>query len=1196
MSDSGKAVFLSYASQDADAARHIADALRAAGIEVWFDQSELRGGDAWDQKIRRQIKDCALFVPIISVNTQSRPEGYFRLEWRLADQRTHLMGRAKAFVLPVCVDTTRDADADVPDSFLDVQWTRLPDGETPPAFVERVKALLAGEVGPVSDRPHPRESAASPTKHTLAWPKLTLALIVVGAAASVAVVILRPWRSPGLPNPVAPATPANPAPQTEAQRLVVQVRKMVVDYDNGVLARDNLEAAEGLCEQALKLEPTNAEAWALASEVSVAFYQQTYDRTPVRQTKIRSQATRAIKLAPDLPEAQFAVANDLRLEQATLPEAERIYRRLVERFPEEWRYLSKLATVLERQGRAAELPALYQRIAQRGSDDPAALLARYQSAMVGGRTAEAEQALDLLLAKEPNEFAYQKKLNLVINRADLEEARRVVAGVPPTMLRNENIAYLAVVIWLNSRNFEEARAALQAVPGDFVSTAQFKGPKAYGEAFIYLLEGRREAARLKFESALQLIEQHLAGNAGDLQLLYLKAQILAYLDRKSEAELTQRVARELHVGRDPTVVDIGFSMAMGRYDEVIAQYEAWDRAGKLSDSARNWMRLNFLLDPLRGDPRFEALLRETLPKGAKPFDDPKPEAGRQKPAAAPLNIDQKSIAVLPFTNMSENKEANAFFADGMHEDVITNLALIRELRVVSRTTAMQYRDTKKSLREIGAELGVAYILEGSVRRIGNKVRVTGQLIDARTDQHVWAKSYDRDLTDIFAIQSELAQAIATALQAALSPQEKSLLARRPTENLAAYDLFLQARDIRNREGVGLASLQKQEPLLQSAVALDPGFAAAWAELHYTHAVGYYLNFDHTEAKRAKAKAAHDNAVRLAPDAPEVIRTRGDFRFLIERDYARAMEYYEQRARLQPNEPTVYWSLSNIQRRQGRWAETAANSRQATQLDPGNVNYARILAMTLRICRRYDEAITEQRRTVALVSGKIGDKYTLALLPFEARGSTKEMDDFLGGLPETEANSREVIGIRKAWAQRRGDLSEAVRLDRLQPYSNGDPITHRSEALDAAVTLAAQGDLTAARARLESLPAELRARLELDPTNPDLWSELGRMEAVLGHREEALRCARKAMELMPESLDALLGPTYEAALAFVYAWTGDKDHAVAEYGRLLRGKVCTYALSWNNLHCLKHGPWAYPLRDDPRFQALLDDPASNAPLF
>ena len=251
-----------------------------------------------------------------------------------------------------------------------------------------------------------------------------------------------------------------------------------------------------------------------------------------------------------------------------------------------------------------------------------------------------------------------------------------------------------------------------------------------------------------------------------------------------------------------------------------------------------------------------------------------------KPGAV---ISDKSIAVLPFINMSEDKDANAFFADGMHEDILTNLAFIRDLHVVSRTSVMQYRNTTKSINEIASELKVAYLLEGSVRRAGNKVRVTGQLIRAETDEHVWASSYDRDISDVFAIQAELSKSIAGALQAVLSPETKALLERRPTDSPAAYDAYLRARQLGNSGDYFDA--RAMVVLLRRAVELDPKFAAAWAELAKREAF-IFFKMVQTPAQLALAKTAIDLAVQLAPEDPAVIKGLGYYYYYGHRDYSR----------------------------------------------------------------------------------------------------------------------------------------------------------------------------------------------------------------------------------------------------------------------------------------------------------------------
>ena len=775
MSEPTKAVFLSYAREDTDAARRIAEALRGFGVEVWFDQSELRGGDAWDAKIKKQIRECALFLPIVSQKTQERTEGYFRREWKLAVDRTSDMAHGVAFIVPVVIDETREADAAVPEEFMRYHWTRLAHGVPSPQFVEQVKKLL--------ETPRKPAVVAARTTETMqhsAPKKSSTPLVLLGAVAVVA--------------------------------------------------------------------------------IGAALYF-------------------ALKPAPVAPSSQPAAAT----------------------------------------------------------------------------------------------------------------------GAKVASLAND------------------------------------------------------------------------------------------------------------------------------------------------------------------------------------------------KPAVA-----DKSIAVLPFENRSDDK-ANAYFTDGIHEDILTNLAHIAELRVVSRTSVMEYRGTTKKIRQIGAELGVAWLLEGSVQRAGNKVRVTGQLINARTDEHVWAQSYDRDLTDIFAIQAELAQDIVAALQAKLSPQEKSLLTHAVKANPAAYELFLRSREINRNGNDSRDELDNQEALLKSALTLDPTSARIWAELTTIHSEQIFALYDVSAARLAKARAAIETAQKLEPESPAVIGGLGTYYYYALRDYPHALEQFARLVRQWPNDFFGHYMTGLVQRRQGRYVESLANLRRATELDPASPELARNLVLSLAQMRRYPEAIAEQERRVRLLPESMKESFELARLKYYLDGSTRAGDELMAGPIAERAGPAQAAGFRKSWAAMKGDLAAAARLDREFPDASsgnlgsavGLPI---ESALLGATILAAQGDLAGARARVEKYPTELRGRLVQEPQNVALWNWLAQAEALLGHRDEALAAARRAREVMPESLDALAARGPRFAQAFVQAWTGDTAAACAELQQLLA------MTGSSNVHVLRNGPAFFPLKGYPAFEAILNDPKNNAPLF
>jgi TolB-like protein len=732
-----RAVFLSYASQDGGEAKRIAESLRAAGIEVWFDQDELRGGDAWDAKIRRQILECGLFIPIVSANTQARPEGYFRLEWKLAVDRSHLMADDHPFLFPVVVDETPDGAARVPDRFRERQWTRLPGGRTDPAFVARVQRLLAGE------------SVAGRT---------------------------------GLPPP--------------------------------------------------RMAPPRARRWP-------------------------------------------------------------------------WLAAGALA--------------------------------------------------------------------------------------------------LVVGVWYARR------------PG--------------------------------------------------------------------------------------------------------------------------------------------------LPA----------------PPAAPA-AGEKSIAVLPFTNMSEEK-GNAVFADGVQEDILTSLALVGDLQVISRTSVMGYRDTTKSIPQIGRELGVAYVLEGSVRRVGRKVRVTGQLISARSNQHVWAQAYDRELDDIFAIQAALARDIAAALHAVLTPQDVARLDVRPTQSVEAYELYLQAR-AGWAAGEGTPEmLARMQPLLERAVEVDPQFGLAWMELANVHWRAYeYL--DHTNTRFVQAKAALDNAVRFAPEAVEVLMGLADY-LQATGDQAGHARQMERLGRLYPNHPATLMMLAW----EARDPQDRLNYLQrARRLDPRNARLLDEMSTVYLGGRRYTEALTLAAEASALLPPSVLRSAHVAHIPFLAWGETGPMESVLAQIPaEAARTDPNAIMALANWAYTAGDAAGLVRLwEQRGPHWRFAPETGRYDAIVVAQALLVLGQRTRARPLLEKNRDDLTAALATDPANYRKWADLALVHALLENKPQAAAAADRARQLAPWM-----------SFASFHCWIGDRDAALADLVRTVPGGGDPHE---TNVYELRRQIGLWPLWNDPRFKALLGDPKNNAPRF
>ncbi len=760
MSAPGQSVFISYAREDLAAARRIADALSAFEVEVWFDEAGLEGGDAWDQKIRRQVKGCSLFIPIISAQTQARREAYFRLEWKLAEERTHLMAEGTAFLLPIAIDHTPEDGALVPESFQRTQWMRLPRGVPDTSFIDRVRALLEAQ----------RQS------------------------------------------PIGPAQAAVPG----------------------------------------TARPTKKWPWSIVA------------------------AAAAIMAA--------------------------------------WSYWP------------------------RGSDRPAA--------------------------------------------------------VPPI--------------------------------------------------------------------------QH------------------------------------------PTAV-----------------------------------------------------------------------------AAVVV----KSIAVLPFTNMSDDKDSG-YFADGVHEDILTNLTNVGALRVISRTSMMQYRDSKKSIHQIADELGVAYLLEGSVRRSGNKVRVTGQLIRAATDEHVWAKTYDRDLTDVFVIQTELSHEIALALQAVLTPRENARLEERPTQSVEAYELYQQALTLMRR-GVEKVTLDQALPLLSRAVEIDPNYAKAWAAISKIHGRAYWRE-NKSPVRLASMREALTRAEKSDPNDYNVLEA-GAGLGAATGDRALVNHYLQRIIELFPNRTEAYLALALAAHSEQRWADALAGYAKARLLDPFNVELLARQADTLRSLRHFAEGEEIERILVRLNPEDNDAALRLARTPFRRMGSTRELGALLAKFPaEFEKEDPFVHYTRLEVMIELGDADGMIRLWRA---SGGDAVfrdySEREARMLVAEAYLSKKDFASARPLMEKNRDSALTELAVNPAAPGALNDLGLALAILGDQEAGRAKLTQAREILRQ-----MPPDQEKVARFLNAinraWAGEKAEAVAGLTEILRSPLM--AKLEVNVYRLRYSLLTLPLRGDPVFEAMLNDPKNNAPLF
>ena len=558
----------------------------------------------------------------------------------------------------------------------------------------------------------------------------------------------------------------------------------------------------------------------------------------------------------------------------------------------------------------------------------------------------------------------------------------------------------------------------------------------------------------------------------------------------------------------------------------------------------------------------------------------------RRPTRSASAIMERSIAVLPFADLSDDKR-NAFFVDGGQDEILTDLARVADLKVISRTSVMPYKDTAaRNLREIGEKLGVAHLLEGSVQRVANKVRVNAQLIDARNDAHLWAQTYDRDLADVFAIQSEIAEAIAQQLQAHLSSTEKAQIARTPTTDLVAYDLFLRARQLDdladNPDAKG--SLLQAITLLEEAVRRDPKFVRAYCLMCEVHLDLYWEGFDHTDARRELARVALQNAESLQPDSGEVHMQKGVYAYHGFRDYDRALSEFELARRLLPNEARLYEILGAVDRRMARWKEAEQAFRRAVELDPNNFTVLEEAGFTFQGSRRYREAELLLKRALTISPNDPFARGALGFNAFAEKADAvpwrKELESVANKGPEA-ARGVAFLSLLCAWAERdRAGAEKAVALVPPEGIANIFDETPIPREWCVGRTARIFGNNEVAQASLGAARTIFERMTRDQPDYTQAWAYLGLTDAMLGRRDDAIREGNRACELLPYSRDSWVGSTWINNLAMIYAWVGDKESALKQLE--ISVNIPT-GISYGEL---KLNPDWDPLRDDARFEALV----------
>ena len=550
----------------------------------------------------------------------------------------------------------------------------------------------------------------------------------------------------------------------------------------------------------------------------------------------------------------------------------------------------------------------------------------------------------------------------------------------------------------------------------------------------------------------------------------------------------------------------------------------------------------------------------------------------------------KSIAVLPFENLSEEK-ANAFFAEGVQDEILTDLAKIADLKVISRTSVLQYKSgVARNLREIAQQLGVANVVEGSVQRSGNRVRVNAQLVDARNDTHLWAQTYDRDLADVFAIQSEIAKAIADQLQAKLSPNEKKAIEQPPTTDLAAFDLYSHAKSLLPTAFLSAASepdLRKAIELLDEAVKRDPSFFDAYCQLAYAHEFLYTVKGDHTPARLALAEAALQAATRLRPDAAETHLARAQYLYTGLRDYAGALAELEIARRGLPNDPRLFELTGYILRRRGQQEESLQNLQRAVELDPRNFSALQQIAASYVSLGRYAESIAAIDRALAIVPDNVETRAGRGLVYLCWKADTRPLrqtiDAILAQGPGAIASAADDWFVC-ALAEHDPAAAERalVALGHNPCWGKSEIILSHSfgEGLLARMTK----DEARARTAFEAARAQQEKIVQAQPDYGPALCVLGLIDAALGRKDLALDEGRRAIALTSVEKDVLNGSRVFQYFAITAAWAGEKELALQQLEAGLRAPYVSLKLSYGALKLL---PFWDPLRGDPRFEKIVE---------
>ena len=812
------------------------------------------------------------------------------------------------------------------------------------------------------------------------------------------------------------------------------------------------------------------------------------------------------------------------------------------------------------------------------------------------RYADEKSTYERILAFEPDDPITKSQHAFVEldSKADARPLHDVTDSI-----RDKNPAALPSIAdnWLlcalaerDSAAATKALIALGENPASLAPIADVRFNRSFMEGLIARLAKDDARAQTAFSAARAEQEKVIHAQPNYAPAVCVLGLIDAALGRKQEALREGRRAVELL----PVAKDALRGIAMVKYLAMIAAWVgdkdlAFEQLAIVvrnpSDLSYGQLKLMPFWDPLRGDPRFEELVKEVKVLVALSAS----ESGTRS-AANFAPAPEKSIAVLPFENRSSDPN-NAYFADGIQDEILTRLSKIADLKVISRTSTQHYKFAPTNLPEIARQLGVAHIVEGSVQKSGDAVRVNVQLIKAATDSHLWADTFDRKLIDIFSVESEVAKAIADQLQAKLTGREEQVIAAKSTDNTDAYDAYLRglAYTLKPLTTANALGAQKH---LKEAVRLDPKFAHAWALLSYTDALGYIgLTLQPTVALREEARQAAETALTLLPNLGEAMLAKGQYYYGCLKDYDAAVRYFEQARPLLPNNSRIPQSMASVTRRQGQWDRHESYLNEAERLDPRNVILLAQHALSYSFLRRFPEAKQKLDQVLEITPGD-ADALTIKAAIAQAEGNLPAAAALLSPLRRSadpaalEQQAYQAI-LQRQPAQMITRLKELLaKPDPALGYFNGELRFYLGWAQEVG------GDHAAAQESWRQARSELEGLLTEQPENHNLIADLALTNMGLGDKAAAFAFVDKGIALLPIEKDAVDGTIPIEILARVAAQMGEPGRAIAALQKLLvipgsgaQGIPLTPAL-------LRLDPMFDPLRNDPPFQKLVASEKPN----